>query len=156
MKIMGVDPGTATTGVGIIEGSKRGEYSCLHYECITTKANLPIEDRLYQIYKSLSKLIKKFNPDLISIEKLFFNTNPKTAMSVGQACGVIILCANQNNVKIVEFTPLQVKLAITGYGRADKQQVQSMITTLLKLKVIPKPDDAADALSIAYCAGVSI
>ena len=156
MKIMGVDPGTATTGIGIIEGNRKLSFECLFYGCIQTKADKPIEQRLFHIYSSLSRSIKKYKPDLISIEELFFNTNPKTAMSVGKACGVIILCAVQNKVKVVEFTPLQVKIAVTGYGRADKKQVQVMISKLLKLDGIPKPDDAADALSIAYCAGVSL
>ena len=155
MKIIGVDPGTATTGVGIIEGSKKAGFVCKDYFCITTKAKLDIDERLNQIYKELNKAIKKEKPDVLSIEELFFNTNPKTAMSVGRASGAIILCGSLNKVKVVEFTPLQVKIAITGYGRAEKIQVQKMVAVILKLKEIPKPDDAADALAIALTAGLS-
>lgn len=156
MKILGVDPGTATTGIGIIEGSNKTGFKHLHYQCILTKANLPIQERLETIYTELTQIIKKYKPDMLALETLFFNTNPKTAMSVGRASGVIILCAEQNKLKFVEFTPLQVKVAVAGYGRAEKQQVQKMVKLLLNLKEIPKPDDAADALAIALCAGVSI
>lgn len=156
MIIMGVDPGTATTGVGVIEGSKKSRFKCLFYGCITTKKEQPIEKRLGTIFIELNKLVKTYKPNLISIEQLFFNTNPKTAMSVGRASGVIILSTVVNKIDMKEFTPLQVKSAVSGYGRAKKTQVQKMIATLLNLKTIPKPDDAADALAIAYCAGVSL
>ena len=156
MTIMGVDPGTATTGVGIIVGDRKKGFSCQDYFCIETKANSPIAERLHIIFSDLTAAIKKYKPDTFAVETLFFNTNPKTAMSVGRASGVIILCGVMNKLKVVEYTPLQVKVAITGFGRADKIQMQKMITMLLKLKETPKPDDAADALSIAYCAGVSI
>ncbi len=153
---MGIDPGTATTGVGVIEGTRKTKFNCLFYGCITTKKELPIEKRLEIIFTELNKHIKTYKPDLISIEQLFFNTNPKTVMSVGRASGVIILSAVVNKVAMKEFTPLQVKSIVAGYGRAEKVQVQKMIATLLNLKAIPRPDDAADALAIAYCAGVSL
>ena len=156
MKIIGVDPGTATSGIGVIEGSRKTDFKSIYYGCIKTEANSPIEDRIFTIYRDLNKVIEKFKPEVLALEELFFNTNPKTAMSVGRASGVIILSGITNNLKLVEFTPLQVKIAITGYGRADKKQVQSMIAKLLRLNEIPKPDDAADALAIAYCAGVSL
>lgn len=156
MLILGVDPGTATTGIGLIKGDRKKGFDCVNYSCIKTAANSPIDERLKIIFTELNKIIRKTKPDLISVEQLFFNSNPKTAMSVGRASGVIILCAATNNIKVVEYTPLQIKSAIAGFGRADKMQVQKMIARLLKLTEIPKPDDAADALAIAYCAGVSI
>lgn len=152
---MGIDPGTAICGVGIIDGDKKTSFKCVYYTCITTESKLTINERLKIIFNELNVLIKKYKPDLISVETLFFNNNPKTAMSVGRASGVILLACELNGIKVIEYTPLQVKVAITGYGRAEKMQMQKMIKILLKLKEIPKPDDAADALSIALCAGVS-
>ena len=131
MKIMGIDPGTARTGVGIIEGDKRRGFKCVTYLCITTTANSDMDERLREIHKVLTKEIKKHRPDVIAVEELFFNTNPKTVMSVGRAAGAIILTSSLMGLKVYEFTPLQVKMAISGYGRADKTQVQKMIMILL-------------------------
>jgi len=156
MIILGIDPGTATTGLGVIRGSKSKGFSCVDYTCIITKPTTPMPERVRAIFESLEKYLRKFKPDVVAMESLFFNTNPKTAMSVSRVSGVIMLTAALRNITFVEYTPLQVKSAITGYGKAEKMQVQKMLVQLLKLKEIPKPDDAADALAIALCAGVSL
>lgn len=150
MTILGIDPGTATTGYGIIKSDK-GKLTAVEYGCISTSKNNPPAERLLEIYDDLSKLIKKFKPQVIVVESVYFATNVKTAISVAQARGVVLLAAQKNKLKILEFTPLQVKSALTNYGKADKKQVQHMIKTLLDLKSIPKPDDAADALALAIC-----
>ena len=149
--ILGVDPGIADTGFGVIK-NENNKLTCLNYGSIKTSAKLDLADRLEIINLELSKLIKKYKPNLISIEKLFFCKNVKTALVVGQARGVIVLTAKQNKIQTVEFTPLQVKQAVSTYGQADKQQVQRMVKILLNLTELPKPDDAADALAIAICA----
>lgn len=150
MIILGIDPGTATTGYGIIKKSK-DKLICVEYGCISTKKEDAFEKRLEKIYKETKGLIKKWKPDVAAIENLFFFKNEKTAFSVGQARGVILLAATKNNLKIFEATPLEVKQAVSGYGKADKIQVQKMVKMLLNLTEIPKPDDAADALAIAIC-----
>jgi len=150
--ILGIDPGIADTGYGIISKNKQGQLICLGYGSVNTKAMLPMADRLEIISKELTKIINQHKPSLIAIEQLFFCKNVKTALIVGQARGVILLTAKQNKLPIVEFTPLQVKQAVAAYGQASKLQVQKMVKLLLKLKQIPKPDDAADALAIAICA----
>ncbi len=150
MIILGIDPGTATTGYGVIK-EENGKVSAVSYGCILTKANTPLGDRLEQIHNSLEDLIKKYQPDEIAVEELFFSTNVKTAMAVGQARGVVLLTCKKNRCLVAEYTPNQVKNAICSYGKADKCQVQNMVKVLLKLKEIPKPDDAADALAIAIC-----
>lgn len=155
MIILGIDPGTARTGWGLIK-SVRGQQSLLAYGCFTTSAKLPMEDRLLIIRTELTELLRKYKPNLVGVEKLFFAKNTKTALSVAQARGIVLVTLRGACIPIQEFTPLQVKQAITGYGRADKKQMQVMVKTLLKLKEIPKPDDAADALAIAMTAGVSI
>jgi crossover junction endodeoxyribonuclease RuvC len=150
MRIMGIDPGTAIVGYGIIE--KQGiNVNVVEYGCIRTHAKEPMPNRLMQIYSQIQCLIKQFNPDLIAVEELFFNTNAKTALAVGQARGVIILAGVNEGIDICEYTPLQVKQAVVGYGRADKRQVQYMVKTLLNLRETPKPDDVADALAISLC-----
>ena len=148
--ILGIDPGLADTGFGVIakQGSK---IKMLAYGSIKTKAKVPTEQRLLAIKNQLSSLIKKHRPEYIAVEKLFFAKNVKTALAVGQARGVVILCAGEHGLKLYEYTPLQVKMALTSYGQADKKQVQQMIKVVLGLKEIPKPDDAADALAIAVC-----
>ena len=151
MKILGVDPGTATTGYGFLESS-RGQLKVLEYGCILTDKKLRPEDRLGEIEQDLNKLIKKHRPRILAVESLFFYKNVKTAISVAQARGVVLLCAKRNRLSVREFTPLQIKNTLTGYGKADKKQVQYMVMKLLGLKRIPKPDDAADALAIAICA----
>jgi crossover junction endodeoxyribonuclease RuvC len=148
MKILGIDPGTATTGFGLIEtdGSKLKVGSC---GCILTPAKQNQSVRLLHIFSELEMIIKKTKPDVVAIEKLFFINNIKTAMTVGEARGVCLLAAEKNHVPIFEYTPLQVKQSLTGYGKAEKSQIQMMVKMILKLKEIPKPDDMADALAIA-------
>ncbi|KKP38206.1 MAG: crossover junction endodeoxyribonuclease RuvC, crossover junction endodeoxyribonuclease RuvC [Candidatus Peregrinibacteria bacterium GW2011_GWF2_33_10] len=150
MIILGVDPGTATTGFGIIETSEH-DLKLVDYGCISTKANLKLEDRLNQIYEDLENLIIEFKPELAGIEEIFFTKNIKTAISVSHARGVIMQTITKHHIPILTFTPTQIKSAITGYGKADKHQVQTMSKMILNLDKIPKPDDAADALAIAIC-----
>jgi crossover junction endodeoxyribonuclease RuvC len=154
MIILGIDPGIADTGYGILRVEKNNLF-CLDYGSIKTSSKLRLTDRLEIINIELTLLIKKYQPNLIGVEELFFYKNVKTALVVGQARGVIILTAKQNKVSTVEFTPLQVKQAVSTYGRAGKDQVQRMVKMILKLKELPKPDDAADALAIAICAANS-
>ncbi|MDP2736350.1 MAG: crossover junction endodeoxyribonuclease RuvC [bacterium] len=149
--ILGIDPGIADTGFGIIANQK-GKLTCLGYGSIKTSAKLNLADRLEIINSELNKLIKKYKPDLIAIEELFFCNNAKTALIVGQARGVVVLTAKLNKIKSVEFTPYEVKQAVSTYGHAKKDQVQRMVKLILNLKELPKPDDAADALAIAICA----
>ena len=150
MRILGIDPGFAIVGWGVVEyeGSR---FKVIGYGSIQTPAGMPIEERLRAIYSELSVLIDKFKPDSMAVEELFFNTNITTGIKVAQARGVILLCAEQKGIQIAEYTPLQVKQAVTGYGRADKKQVITMVTMLLGLGKPPKPDDTADALAIAVC-----
>ena len=148
MRIIGIDPGIARCGWGIIE-TKNTELRTLNYGCFETEAKTPVEKRLLAIHEFISKLIKTEKPDALSIEELFFNTNAKTAFAVGQARGVVLVAAAAHNIPISVYTPLQVKIAVTGYGRAEKQQVGQMVKTILKLESVPRPDDTADALAIA-------
>jgi len=148
MIILGIDPGFARTGYGVVE-EKNKNLRMLDYGCLSTPAGLIFEKRLKKIYEGLIDLIKKHKPDVCAVEKIFFCKNTKTAIDVGQARGVVILTAAEKNLKILEFTPLQVKQSITGYGKAEKGQIQKMVKILLNLKEIPKPDDAADALALA-------
>jgi len=152
--ILGIDPGIADTGYGLIK-NESGKLSCLAYGSIRTSAKLALPDRLEIINLELNKLIKKFRPDLVAIEELFFGSNVKTALVVGQARGVAVLTAKLNKINSVEFTPYQVKQAVAAYGHAEKGQVQRMVKLILNLKDRPKPDDAADALAIAICAANS-
>ena len=149
MKILGIDPGTATTGFGIIEITPKNQPCLIDAGIISTPPHTPLEDRLLEIYDSLQQIIKSSNPDAISIEKLFFNTNITTGISVAQARGICMLAARQNNIKIYEYTPLQIKQTLTGYGRAEKKQIQEMVRLHLSLASAPKPDDTADALAAA-------
>ena len=153
--ILGIDPGIADTGFGVIR-SQNGELSCLAYGSIKTSAKMELGDRLEIINLKLSELIKKYQPGLIAIEELFFCNNAKTALVVGQARGVAVLTAKLNKVRSVEFTPYQVKQAVSAYGHAGKNQVQRMVKLILNLKELPRPDDAADALAIAICASNNI
>jgi crossover junction endodeoxyribonuclease RuvC len=150
MKALGIDPGTATTGYGILE-LEEDCIKVIEYGCIKTSSKEEPHERLTKICKDIKKILSKHKPTCVAIERLFFGANTKTAMAVGQARGVILLAASQAGVEIAEYTPLQVKIALTGYGRADKNQMQQMVKRLLKLDRIPKPDDAADALAIALC-----
>jgi len=154
--ILGIDPGIADTGYGIIKRDKSNNFHCLGYGSIKTNAKTELADRLEIINQEMTKVVKEFKPKLVAVEQLFFCKNVKTALIVGQARGVVMLTAKQNKVPLVEFTPLQVKQAVAAYGRASKMQVQKMVKLLLDLKVLPKPDDAADALAIAICAASSI
>ncbi len=148
--ILGIDPGIATTGFGVIEVDSQ-KLKLIDYGCILTKVGLSHGQRLKQIHEELDALIKKYKPQATAVEKLFFCNNAKTALIVGEARGVVILTICQNNLPIHEFTPLQVKQAVSAYGKADKKQVQQMVKLLLNMKEIPKPDDAADALAVAIC-----
>ncbi|MBI5356188.1 crossover junction endodeoxyribonuclease RuvC [Candidatus Collierbacteria bacterium] len=152
MIILGIDPGFARMGWGVI--SKNGaKFSLVAYGCLETSADVGLPDRLEMIFDGILKVIKKYKPDLVGIETLFFNTNAKTAVKVGEARGAILVALKKAGIKSADLTPLQVKQAVAGYGRAEKSQVQKMVKTLLNLKEIPHPDDAADALAIALAAG---
>ena len=154
MIILGIDPGIAIVGYGVVQytGNK---FKTIDYGAITTKAHTKIDFRLNDVYDGVCELIHKYKPDAVSIEELFFNTNVKTAITVAHARGVIVLAAAKCGVETFEYTPLQVKQAVAGYGRADKNQVQQMVKLLLGLSEVPKPDDTADAVAIAICHGHS-
>ena len=155
MLILGIDPGTAITGYALIE--KQGQKLIpVSYSCCRTKSDMPMEQRLLVIHETLDSFIRKYSPDVMAIEELFFNRNTTTALSVGQARGVMLLAAARNNIGVYEYTPLQVKQAVVGYGKADKHQVQYMVRALLSLKETPKPDDTADALAVAICHAHSV
>ncbi len=151
MKIsLGIDPGTATTGYGVVKMEKNNLY-CLDYGIIKTNKSLSPSYRLDMLGEELFAIIKKYHPDILSVEKVYFFKNLKTALPVSQAKGVIMMTASRENIPVKEFTPPEIKSSITGYGRADKLQVQKTIQILLNLKEIPHPDDAADALGAAIC-----
>lgn len=154
MIILGIDPGYAIVGWGVIE-YKSNKFRVIDYGAILTEAHTPFPLRLQKIYLDMNEIIKKHNPEVMSMEKLFYNNNAKTVIDVAQARGVITLAAQVNNLKIAEYTPLQVKQSVTGYGRAVKKQVQEMTRVILNLEKIPKPDDTADALAMAICHGHS-
>ena len=147
---MGIDPGFAIVGWGVLECVK-GKFRVLGYGSIQTKAGTPIEERLTQIFDGMNIIIDKYKPDEMAIEELFWNTNQKTGICVAEARGTIIVAAHKRGLKIAEYTPLQVKQAVVGYGKAEKHQVISMVTSILKLPKPPKPDDTADAVAIALC-----
>lgn len=155
MIIMGIDPGIAIVGYSIVE-CKGNKLKAIDYGCIKTGAEMLLPDRLKMVYDKLTEIIKTYNPGELAIEELFFNNNAKSVMKVGQARGVEILAAVNEGLGVYEYTPLQIKQAVTGYGRADKNQVQEMVKMLLNLKEKPKPDDVADALAVAICHGSSI
>ena len=150
MIILGIDPGLATIGFGVLKFDKN-RFTTIDYGAVITPPHTPVHERLKMIYDGINELIKIYKPDDLAIEELFYNTNQKTIISVCEARGVILLCAHQNGLDINEYTPLQVKQSVVGYGRAEKQQVQAMVKHILNLEKIPKPDDAADALAIAVC-----
>ncbi len=151
MLVIGIDPGTAITGYGFIRERQDGSLETVDYGVITTPANTPLPDRLLELNEKLTELLVLHQPQSGAVEKLFFQRNVRTALSVGQARGVTLLALAQARVRIAEYTPLQVKQAVVGYGGADKQQVQHMVRALLDLAEIPHPDDAADALAVAIC-----
>ena len=150
MTILGIDPGIATVGYGLIQ-YENGCFRTIATGAIETPAGIDVEDRIEMVYDDLCELIKMYSPTEMSIEELFFNTNQKTAIAVAEARGAILLEAKKNRLNIAEYTPIQVKLAVTGYGRAEKKQVQEMVKIILGLPKVPKPDDAADALALAIC-----
>ncbi len=147
---MGIDPGTAITGYGLVR-EEHGALTCLKMGAVLTRAQTPLPARLSIIYDELSAVIAESRPDCAAVEQLFFNTNAKSALAVGHARGVALLACARLETPVVEYTPLQVKLAVSGYGRADKKQIQSMVKLLLSLDAEPRPDDIADALAIAIC-----
>jgi crossover junction endodeoxyribonuclease RuvC len=153
MTILGIDPGTATTGYAVIRKMKDNSFQVVDFGVIKTKKTLSDSARLSELQKDLKGIITKHKPTIAGVEKLFFETNVRTAMTVSQARGVVLLTLEQNKVALAEFTPLQVKSMICGYGKAEKKQVQLMVQKTFNLKTLPKPDDAADALGIALCAG---
>jgi len=150
MIILGIDPGTATTGFGVIR-KMQDRLECLDYGTIQTSPSSTTPERLKILSDGLDKLMKKYDPEIMAVENIYFFKNLKTALPVSQAKGVILLAAGKKGIPAKEFTPLQVKMAVAGYGRAEKKQVQKMIQRLLNLKELPKPDDAADALAVAVC-----
>ena len=150
MIILGIDPGLAIVGWGVLDYSG-SRFRVIGYGSLQTPAGIKTEDRLAAIYQGMIQLIDTYHPEQMAVEELFFNTNITTGIRVAEARGVILLAGRQKNVAIFEYTPLQVKQAVAGYGRADKKQVITMVTSLLRLKEPPKPDDTADALAIAVC-----
>lgn len=150
MRIIGIDPGIATVGFGVVDSSG-GKQSYVTCGVITTPAKTPLSSRLDQIYTDLEELFAAFKPDAVSIEELFFNTNITTGIAVAHGRGVILLAAYRGGIPVYEYTPLQVKQAVVGYGRAEKRQVIDMVKRILNMKAAPKPDDAADAVALALC-----
>ncbi len=152
MLIMGVDPGTAITGFGLVRynGSRFALVDC---GCIRTSSETPLSERLHFIYRELVDIIRRLNPEQFAVEELFFNKNAKTALAVGHARGVAMLAAASSGMPVFEYTPLQVKQSVAGFGRAEKTQVQFMVKTILALPAAPAPDDVADALAVAICHG---
>jgi crossover junction endodeoxyribonuclease RuvC len=150
MLVLGIDPGTATTGFGLV-GLQRGRKKLLHYGVIKTSASMAMPQRLVKINQEYCGIIDLYKPDVIAIEQIFHHKNAKTVISVAQSRGVLLMTAAERDIPIAEYTPLQVKQAVTGFGKADKKQVQYMVQNILGLDTLPKPDDAADALAIAIC-----
>jgi crossover junction endodeoxyribonuclease RuvC len=155
MRILGIDPGTGILGFGVID-VERGNTSFVDAGVIRTPVKQEDSDRLFTIYHDLEDIIAEHKPDVMAVEKLFFIRNVTTAMSVSQARGVVLLLGKQKKLQLYEYTPLQIKQAVTGYGKADKKQIQEMVKIILKLPQIPKPDDAADALAAAICCSTSM
>src|SRR3989344_3578498 len=151
MRILGSDPGTGILGFGVIDVDPRGKAVLVDAGVIRTPVNEDDAVRLHTIYDEITEVIKTTKPEVMAVEKLFFITNVKTAMTVAQARGVLLLCGMQSELEISEYTPLQIKQALTGYGRAEKKQIQEMVRVILGLDQVPKPDDCADALACAIC-----
>lgn len=151
MVVLGVDPGLSMTGWGVIVKEANGSLVLKNYGCITTKPSSPLIERLKNIYFTLDKVISDYNPEVMAIEELFFAKEARTIASVGQARGAILITAGLKNLAVFEYNPRHVKMALTGYGSADKNQIQNMVKIVLAMKEIPKPDDAADALALAIC-----
>jgi crossover junction endodeoxyribonuclease RuvC len=146
---LGIDPGTATTGYGLVHEHHDGTLEAIAYGVITTPKDTPAAERLVSIYAALNEILRAHNPQIVAVEKLFFQKNVTNAIAVGQARGVILLALAQHGLEIAEYTPNEIKQAVSGYGSADKKQMQEMVRVLLNLEKIPKPDDAADALAVA-------
>ena len=151
MLVIGVDPGTATTGYGFVRDDEHGKLVAVDYGVITTPSNLQMPERLLQIYQRLRELLSRYHPESGAVEKLFLQRNVRTAISVGQGRGIALLALAEAGIPVAEYTPLEIKQAVTGYGGAEKMQVQQMVKYLLGLSEIPRPDDAADALAVAIC-----
>ena len=151
MLAIGVDPGTATTGYGLVRLENDGELTAIDFGVILTPADLPMPERLLELHRKLNQIITLHQPKQGAVEKLFFQRNVRTAMAVSQARGICLLAMAETGLQVAEYTPLEVKLAVAGYGGADKNQVQQMVRVLLGFKDIPRPDDAADALAVAIC-----
>ena len=154
MRILGIDPGYAIVGFGVVE-SNRSQHSLVQYGTITTPADMPFEQRLCVIYEDMTKLLDAFRPDVLAVEELFFGHNVTTGIGVSHGRGVILLAAAQRNIPIYEYTPMQIKQAVCGYGKAEKSQVMDMTKRLLHMAEVAKPDDAADAIAVALCHGRS-
>ncbi len=154
LRILGIDPGYAIVGYGVLEYEKNKFYP-VEYGAITTQAHTDFQERLKEVFVSVDEVIKRTQPEALAIEKLFFTTNQKTVIQVAQARGVILLAASMNGIPVYEYTPLQIKQSVTGYGKAIKSQVQDMTKRLLRLEKVPKPDDTADRLAVAICHGYS-
>lgn len=150
MIILGIDPGYAIVGYGVVR-YENSRYTTLDYGAVTTQAKTPFTTRLEQIYDGVFEIMSRWKPNALSLEKLYFNTNTTTAIDVAQARGVILLAATKCGIPVFEYTPLQVKQSVVGYGRAEKKQVMEMTRMLLRLEKVPKPDDTADALAMAIC-----
>lgn len=155
-RILGIDPGTGILGFGVIDIDARGKATLVDAGVIRTPVHQPDSERLATIYDELHEIITELKPSVMSVEKLFFLRNVTTAMSVSQARGVVLLCGKQHGLELYEFTPLQIKMAITSYGKADKKQVQEMVRVILGLETVPKPDDCADALAAALTCAQTI
>ena len=151
MLVLGIDPGLATTGFGLIEDDSQGRIALVDYGIIETSANWDMSNRLVSLYDQVSSIILLHKPDQVAVEKLFFQKNVKTAMMVGQARGVVLLALAQHGLLPAEYTPNEIKQSVCGYGSAGKQQIQLMVQALLNMNDMPKPDDAADALAVAIC-----
>ncbi len=150
MVVVGIDPGTATTGYGLVRDTPDG-IQLVTYGAVTTPPGLPLEKRLFQLYRELKELILLHRPESAAVEKLFFQRNVSSALSVGHARGIALLVMAEANIPVSEYSPLEVKQAVAGYGGADKNQIQQMVKALLEMEEIPRPDDAADALAVAIC-----
>ncbi len=151
MLVIGIDPGTARTGFGLVDSSSSGALKLIHYGVISTPAKQPMSERLLQLHSELEALLTRYQPEMGAVEQLFFQKNVSTAISVGQARGVVLLTLASSGLAVDEYSPQDVKQAVTGYGAADKTQMQRMVQTLLAMDQLPKPDDAADALAVAIC-----
>lgn len=151
MLVLGIDPGTATTGYGLVREDERGNLTVVAYGVVTTPSKWEMPQRLLAIYEELKEIVQRYQPDSSAVEKLYFQRNVRTAISVGQGRGAALIALASSQLSLGEYTPLEIKQAVVGYGNADKNQVQQMVKMLLDMKEIPRPDDAADALAVAIC-----